>query len=92
MDPIVVQLSKPVVHGKQTYTEIVFAREAEVGDLIAADTQDGEFGKMAAAFASIAEIPFPAFKKIKAGDMQKIMNEAGHLVGNAPAPAMDGNE
>lgn len=84
---ITVKLSKPVEFNNKTYDEIIFAREAEVGDLIAADSQNGEFAKMVAAFASISGVPFPAFRKITARDMQTIMVKAGHLVGNSPQPA-----
>lgn len=89
---VTVAFSKPIEHNGKTYSEAVFAREASVGDLIAADSQSGEFAKMAAAFASIAEIPFPAFKKITATDMQEIVRLAGHLVGNGPTPQTDGAE
>lgn len=87
MESITVPLSKSVEHAGKTITEIVFDREAEVGDLIAADSQNGEFAKLIAAFASISGVPFPAFRKITARDMQTIMLKAGHLVGNDQQPA-----
>lgn len=86
MEAITIKLSKSVEFNNKTFDEITFDREAEVGDLIAADTQTGEFAKMAAAFASISGIPLPAFRKITARDMQTIMVQAGHLVGNSQQP------
>ena len=55
--------------------------------MIAADSINGDLGKIAAALASVSGVPLQAFKKISLRDMNAIMKVAGHLVGNEPEPA-----
>lgn len=80
---ITVTLSKPIEHNGESYSELSF-REPELGDFIAADAINGELGKTAAVLASMADVPFPAMKRLSMSDMNKIMDAVGHLMGNAP--------
>lgn len=78
-------LSAPVEHNGTTYAELTF-REAETGDLMAADKFDGQTSKIVAILASMSEVPLPAFRKIKARDLTKIMAETASLMGESEAP------
>ncbi len=86
---ITVTLSKPIEHNGTSYSELSF-RDPELGDFIAADAIKGELGKTAAVLASMADIPFPAMKRLAMHDMNKIMDAVGHLMGNPP-PAENGD-
>lgn len=80
-------LSTPVTFNEVTYSELTF-REAETGDLMAADKFEGQTSKIVAILASMAEVPLPAFRKIKARDLTKIMAETASLMGESePATA-----
>jgi phage FluMu protein gp41 len=81
-------LSSPVTHGEITYTELTF-REAETGDLMAADKFEGQTSKIVAILASMSEVPLPAFRKIKARDLTKIMAATAELMGESE-PATTG--
>ncbi|CAN7613850.1 phage tail assembly protein [Rhizobium sp. LjRoot30] len=78
-------LSTPVEHNGVTYSELTF-REATTGDLMAADHFKGENSKMFAILASISDVPMPAFKKIKVGDLTKIMTATASLMGELSEP------
>lgn len=85
-------LSTPVEHNGKEYSELTF-REATVGDLMVAGGFKDEMSQSIAILASISEVPLPAFRKIKARDLTKIMAATADLVGNgadmtgAPSPA-----
>lgn len=81
-------LSSPVEHAGTTYSELTF-REAETGDLMAADKFEGQTSKIVAILASMAEVPLPAFRKIKARDLTKIMSATATLMGEQE-PAIAG--
>ena len=81
-------LNTPVEHDGKTYTDLTL-READTGDLMAADHFQGQTSKIAAILASMAEMPLPAFRKIKASDFKRIMEEAAELMGE-PARATNG--
>lgn len=83
---VTVPLQRPIqdADGK-TIAELTF-READLGDLIAGDHFKGETARAAAILASMAGIPFPVMKKVKAIDMAAILDQAGPLMGNAPTP------
>lgn len=83
-DPKTVTLNQPVEHNGVTYSVLTF-REATAGDLAAADLMNGNMNQTLAILASISEIPLPAFKKIKARELKRIMAEVGDLLGNDPA-------
>ena len=83
-DPKTVTLSTPVEHSGNTYSVLTF-REATAGDLAAADLVNGNMNQTLAILASISETPLPAFKKIKARDLKRIMAEVGDLMGNDSA-------
>ncbi|MGX5723329.1 phage tail assembly protein [Shinella zoogloeoides] len=78
-----VKLSKPVEHNGTTYTEFTF-REAEVGDLMLADAVKGEMSKIIAVLASMADVPLPAFRKVKSRDLNVIMAATKDLLGEEP--------
>jgi len=75
-------LSAPVEHNGTTYSDLTF-REAETGDLMAADKFEGQTSKIVAILASMSEVPLPAFRKIKARDLTKIMSATAHLMGES---------
>lgn len=79
-------LSKPIEFNGTTYAELNF-REAETGDLMTADKVEGQTSKIAAILASMADIPLPAFRKIKAKDFSKIMADTASLMGE-PEPTV----
>lgn len=78
-----VTLSKPVEHNGKTYSEFTF-REAEVGDLMLADAVKGETSKVVAVLASMADVPLPAFRKVKSRDLNAIMAATKDLMGEEP--------
>lgn len=84
MDPI--KLSKPIKVGEKEISEITL-REPTLGDLIAGEAVGGasQTAKVAATLASMADIPFPAFKTITARDFMRINEAAEPLMGNGEA-------
>jgi len=88
-DTITVTLSRPLTVDKDQRTSLTF-REAELGDMIAADAVSGEMGKTAAVLASMCGVPYPAFKRLSMADMNAVMAKVGHLLGNVLAPAPTG--
>lgn len=77
-----IALSRPVEHNGTKITELSF-REAEVGDLFIADKFEGQMSKTIAILAAISDTPLPLFKKIPARDLNKIMAETAHLLGES---------
>lgn len=84
-----VKLSKPVEHNGTTYTEFTF-REAEVGDLIAADAVKGDTAKVVAILACMADSDLRVFKKLRARDLNAIMAATKDLMGEE-APVTTGD-
>lgn len=80
-----VTLSTPVEHAGKTYSALTF-REAEIGDLMVSGHFKDELSQSIAVLASISDTPLPAFKKIKARDLTKIMAATKDLLGNSPEP------
>ena len=78
-------LATPVEHNGTTYSELTF-REAETGDLMAADAFDGQTSKIIAILTSMSGVPMQAFKKIKMREMNKIMVATAALMGEPEAP------
>ena len=76
-----ITLSKPVEHNGKTYSELTF-REAEVGDLMVGGMFKDQLSQTIAILASISDTPLPAFKKIKARDLNAIMTATAELLGN----------
>ncbi|MBY3434816.1 phage tail assembly protein [Rhizobium laguerreae] len=83
-----ITLSAPVEHSGKAYSELTF-REATIGDLIMGDAVTGELTKTMAVLASISDVPLPAFKKIKARDLNAIMKATADLLGNEPSTIGD---
>lgn len=81
---IIVKLSSPIEVSGKAVDSLTF-REAETGDLMAADKFEGQTSKIVAILASISDIPLPAFKKIKARDLTRIMAETATLLGEQEA-------
>jgi hypothetical protein len=81
---IIVKLSSPIEVSGKAVDSLTF-REAETGDLMAADKFEGQTSKIVAILASISDIPLPAFKKIKARDLTRIMAETAALLGEQEA-------
>lgn len=79
-----VKLSAPIEINGQQVSELTF-REAEVGDLMISARFKDEMSQTIAVLASIADVPLPAFQKIKARDLKVIMAEVGDLLGNEAA-------
>lgn len=70
------KLSKPITHGKDTYTEFTLPEEPLVEHLFAMDAVQGETKKAVALFAAMAGVPLPVLGKMTLGDfgrMSKIM-------------------
>ncbi len=84
-DPVTVPLLAKIEPGDQTYTALTF-REAELGDLCAADAVTGEMQKTAAILAGMAGVPIQAIRKLKARDLAAITDKVGHLMGNEKKP------
>lgn len=80
-----ITLSKPIEYKGATISELTF-REAETGDLMAADSVEGQTSKIVAILAQMAEMTLPAFKKITARDLTRIMSETAALMGESEAP------
>lgn len=81
MNATKVKLSHPLEHNGTTYSELAF-REACVGDFMAADAAKGEFSKMIFVLASISDVPVPAFKKMRPGDLARVMEATKDILGN----------
>lgn len=75
-----ITLASPVEHAGKTYTTLTF-REAETGDLMAAEKFDGQISRTAAVLSSMCDVPLPAFRKIKAREFARIMKEVEHMMG-----------
>jgi hypothetical protein len=81
--PKSVTLSSPIEVKGQPVSVLTF-REATAGDLATADAVPGNMNQTLAILAAISEIPLPAFRKIKARDLKRIIAEVGDLLGNDP--------
>lgn len=81
-----IKLTKPISHAEKTWNEVT-VRPATLGDMLAADLVQGEQTKQAAIYASVCDVPFPAFRQLEATDYIKIATEADALAGNVSAPA-----
>ena len=84
-DPVTVPLLAKIEHDGETYSEFTF-REAELGDLCAADAVSGEMQKTAAILAGMAGVPIQAIRKLKARDLSVVTDKVGHLMGNEKKP------
>lgn len=85
---VTVELSKPVEYNNSKITHLTF-REAEVGDMMVADKFEGQMSRSIAVLAAISDTPLPAFKKIKAADLSRIMEATQTLLGE-PEPVTTG--
>ena len=87
---ITVQLSQPITDGENQITELSF-REANVGDMIAADGIEGDFAKTAAILASMAGVPLQTFKQLPVRDLNKITQATAGFLGNGDTPVDSGS-
>ncbi|WP_108459486.1 phage tail assembly protein [Devosia naphthalenivorans] len=90
-DSVTVKLSKPITHNGEEISELTF-HEATVGDMIAGDEVEGDFGKTVAILASMAGVSYEAFKAMRAGDINKVTKATTGLLGNADTPEDSGSE
>ncbi|UFW80030.1 phage tail assembly protein [Rhizobium sp. SU303] len=75
-------LKKPIEHGDKTYSQLTF-REATVGDIMLAEQfAGGQVSKSVVMLASMADVPLPAFKKISARELNKILDLTKDFLGN----------
>lgn len=74
-------LKKPVVHDGKTYAELTF-REVEAGDFMTAEQFGGQMSKTIVILALMADVPLPAFKRIKGRDLNAIMDKTKEILGN----------
>lgn len=80
-DPTVTLLS-PVTFNGETFSKLTL-HEPDVGCMIAAeDAGDGEKAQLAGLLAAMCDMPFEAFRKVKARDLSRIMDAAAHLLKN----------
>lgn len=83
-EPVTVPLSKPIEHDGKTHASLTF-REATVGDMCAADLVQGDFHKMVAVLAGMADVSMPMMKLLPARDFTRITEAVGHLMGESSA-------
>jgi hypothetical protein len=81
---VTVTLQRPIESADGKTLGTLTFREADLGDLIAGDSFTGDTARSAAILASMAGIPYPVMKKVKAIDLAAILDQAGPLMGNAP--------
>lgn len=82
-----IKLSKPISHADRTWNEVT-VRPATLGDMLAADLVEGSQTKQAAIYASICDVPLPAFRQLAAPDYVKIATAADEVAENpTSAPA-----
>ena len=92
MDPVTVTLTTPIEHDGKTITALTF-REAELGDLIAADSVGGgDVARSTAMLASMCGVPIPALRKLKAREFARILKAVEGLLGNGDGPTSGDGE
>jgi len=89
-ETITVKLSKPILDGDRAIAELSF-REANVGDMIAADEVQGDFAKTAAILASMAGIPLDTFKMLAVRDLNAVTKATADFLGNVDTPEDSGS-
>jgi hypothetical protein len=90
-DTVTVKLSRPIAHNSSELQELSF-REANVGDMIAADEVTGDFAKTATMLASMAGIDVDTFKQLPLRDLNKITKATNGFLGNVDTPEDSGSE
>lgn len=80
-----ITLLKPITVGDAEVSKLTF-REAEAGDVIAAESMVGSNAQAVALLAAMCDTPYPAMKKLKVRDLKRIMGDAEikELMGNDP--------
>ncbi|WFS02764.1 phage tail assembly protein [Rhizobium tumorigenes] len=81
-------LKSPIEFQGNAYKTLTF-REAETGDLMIAARYPDETSKSICILSCMADIPLPAFQKIKLAELNKIMSETSSLLGES-TPDMTG--
>lgn len=82
-DPIVVPLTEPVTHGKETYTELKFTRLMRGKDMIAMDAVQGGMRKNYALYASLADVPLPVVYEMLTADLELVAQAVAGLTGKS---------
>lgn len=90
-ETISVKLSKPIEFNGSSIAELTF-REANVGDMIAADEVQGDFAKTAIMLASMAGVDIDTFKQLPLRDLNKITKATSGFLGNGDMPKDSGSE
>lgn len=85
MQPITVQLTRPIEFKGQTLSSLSF-RSPKVGDLIAASEQANPLKQTMTLLARISGLDFETFQEIEAADLQAIVEQTGDLLGNEKSP------
>lgn len=83
--PQTVKLSKPIEHGGETYTQLVFTREMQMRDMFAMDDQQGGTRRTCALYASMAGVPFDVVAQFTNADMAKAAQAVAVLSGKPSA-------
>lgn len=80
-----ITLLKPITVGDAEVSKLTF-REAEAGDVIAAESNVGPNAQALALLAAMCDTPYSAMKKLKVRDLKRIMgdDEIKELMGNDP--------
>ena len=90
--PAVVPLSEPVQHGKETYTELTFARTMRGKDMVAMDAVQGGMRKTYALYASLAGVPMQVFLEMETDDLEKVAQVVAGLTGKSSKETEDPSE
>lgn len=79
--PVTITLYEPIVHGKETYTQLTYSRRLQGADLINMDAVQGGVRKTYALYASLADVPLPVFYKMDAEDIELAAQAVAPLTG-----------
>ncbi|WEJ33854.1 phage tail assembly protein [Devosia sp. SD17-2] len=90
-ETVTVKLSKPVEVNGTNVSELTF-REANVGDMIAADGVEGDFAKTATMLASMAGVGLDTFRQLPLRDLNRITKATNGFLGNADTPEDNGSD
>lgn len=71
--PITIKLQKPVYHGEEEITELVFNREMEFSDMFDLPAEDQTMGDLGRIISRLAGLPLPVIKKLKPVDARQAM-------------------
>lgn len=72
--PVTIKLQKPVYHGEEEITELVFNREMEFSDMFDLPAEDQTMGDLGRIISRLADLPLPVIKKLKPVDARRAMS------------------